>query len=169
MTGDTCTTALPRWALVAACALALAYAMMKVVLALKGEAGLAGFPPPPAPQERIVARQLGNAALDFAAAALALAAARRWPRPVAMLLRVTLWGVAALTLLGAGVVVARATRLTATFGPPPGGATGLLVAAGGVVWVGAWVTLAWHATRHPATITIATTVSREQQENRGHR
>lgn len=153
MTGDTRASALPRQALVAACALALAYAAMKVVLAAQGEAGLAGFPPPTTPQGQIVARQLGNAALGFVAAALALAAARRWPRPIAILLRVALWGVAATTLLGAGVVVARAARLTAAFGPPPQGAAGLMVAACGVVWAGAWLTLAWHATRHPATIT----------------
>ncbi len=144
MTGDTRASALPRRALVAACALALAYAAMKVVVAAQGEAGLAGFPPPTTPQGQIVARQLGNAALGFA---------RRWPRPIAILLRVALWGVAATTLLGAGVVVARAARLTAAFGPPPQGAAGLMVAACGVVWAGAWLTLAWHATRHPATIT----------------
>jgi len=119
MIGDTRATALPRWVLVAACALALAYAAMKVVLAAQGEAGLAGFPPPTTPQDQIVARQLGNAAF---------VAARRWPRPVTILLRVALRGVAAATLLGAGVVVARVTRLTAAFGPPPQGAAGLVVA-----------------------------------------
>lgn len=117
---------------VAACAAALGYAVAKVLLAVRAEPGLPGFPAPSRPGVDVVAAQFGNAGLGVLGALLALTALRRWGRLPKYLLLAGLAVAAVSETVGAAALVARVLRLVDGFGalpPGPGPALGAAYAA----------------------------------------
>lgn len=113
------------------------------MLALRGEAGLPGFPAPVRPGVDVVAAQLGNASVGVVGALLALAALRRWGRLPWFLLVV---GLAVATLsegIGAAVLVARVLRVVDGFAALPPGPAPAVGAAYAVLTAAlfAWTTV----------------------------
>jgi Protein of unknown function (DUF3995) len=84
--GIVLTSSAARWAGYAAALLGLEYAIVKIVMAARGELGVLGHPAPPEAYERfagdVVASQLGNAAMGLLTAVVALALVQHWGRRV---------------------------------------------------------------------------------------
>lgn len=130
-------------AVLVAAAGAVAYAVSKVDLALRGELGMPGFPAPPEAYEvyDAVGGQLSNAAMGAAMVLLVLALLRPPSRALWRLPLLIVNGAGAL-LIGAGVVTfaARATGLAPALGEPAQGAAAWTSLAVGAVWTAAWIT-----------------------------
>ncbi|MFI0463550.1 hypothetical protein ACH347_05660 [Saccharopolyspora sp. 5N102] len=129
-----------------ACAGALAYTTSKVVLAIRAELGIHGFPAPPSSYvawqpEQIALAQLGNAAVGLVTAICALLLAWRTLARVA----VVRWILVAVSWLGVAVMAAgvigfslRAFGIVPALGPPAAGWSTYAALAVGAVWVVAW-------------------------------
>lgn len=126
-----------------ACCGALAYAIGKVEMALRGEVGMQGFPAPPEAYEQIpdpTGAQLGNAAMGFVlvvVTALLFRPPRRvWPRRAVLTVN---WLGVAMIAAGVGGFTLRATGMAPGLGAPAVGASTWITLAIGAVWVLGWV------------------------------
>lgn len=143
-------------AAVIASLMTVAYAGMKVVMAIRGELGLPGFPPKPTSDTTnpdIARNEWTLALLGLVAAGIAaftlLPVARRVPR---WLLACAVWAAGVSQAFGAIGMTLRATRIMPDLGPEPTGWTTwavLLVLDIGAV---AWIILGWNVARRDAVI-----------------
>lgn len=119
---------------------ALLYGAMKVDLARKGQAGIAGFPNRPGHQQDH-GGQWGNVAVAAICAAVALATVQSWGRSIPRRILLTAsWTICAGLGAGAAVLVLRVLGRSAL--PAPTGWPGRAVAAAALVWVILWAATA---------------------------
>ncbi|WP_282785589.1 hypothetical protein [Nocardia sp. CC201C] len=132
---------LHRFSVLIASGGALAYAISKVELTIRGELGMPGFPAPASAYGQFdpVSGQLSNAGVGVLTAALILVLLRPPARPVwrAALLSISWLGT---IIVGVGVVIftLRAAGVAPSLGVPAIGWQSWVALVAGAIWVAAW-------------------------------